>query len=203
MLISTLFTNPIEFVLLAVCLLLSLTVHEFAHAYASNKLGDPTAKMLGRLTLNPIKHLDPFGTLMMLLVGFGWGKPVPVNDYNLKNPRRDSAIIAFAGPLSNIILASICAILYHAFFANNILGSLLNLLAYFNLALCFFNLFPVFPLDGFKVVSGLLPHETSLKWEETERYGVYILAILFFTGFTSRLLSPLIGVSMKLLGLGL
>src|SRR3989339_661935 len=111
MLISLLFQNPLVFLFLAVVLIVSLAIHEFAHAYASDKLGDPTAKSLGRLTLNPLAHLDPVGTLLMLVAGFGWGKPVPFNPMYLKNPKRDTAIISFAGPFANFVIALVFILL--------------------------------------------------------------------------------------------
>ncbi len=204
MFISTLFENPILFIAVALSLVLSLTIHEFAHAYVSDRLGDPTAKYLGRVTLNPLKHLDPIGTAMLLIVGFGWGKPVPFDPRNLKNPKRDAAIISFAGPLSNLILALLFAGVYHLSANATGLGLLLTVFAFlmvnYNLLLAFFNLIPVHPLDGFKVVYGLLPNNLAVQWIQIERYGVYILLFLLLTRSVTTLISPFIDLSMKILG---
>jgi len=107
MLLELLFSNPLIFILVAAALILSISVHEFAHAYVADKLGDPTPRYLGRVTLNPKAHLDPIGTLLLVVAGFGWGKPVPFNPNNLSNPKRDAALISFAGPLSNFFMAII------------------------------------------------------------------------------------------------
>jgi len=109
-LIANYLSNPMSLLFVAAALLSAITVHEFAHAFMAERLGDPTPRLQGRLTLNPLAHLDPLGTLMLFIIGFGWGKPVQFDPYNLKNPRRDAALISFAGPLSNIILASILSI---------------------------------------------------------------------------------------------
>src|SRR5688572_2528428 len=111
--LGDLFNNPLSFFLWLVALTIAITIHEFAHAYTADRLGDPTPRLQGRLTLNPLAHLDPMGTLMMLLVRFGWGKPVQFDPFNLRNPRRDGAIISLAGPVSNFLLATLCSILLH------------------------------------------------------------------------------------------
>jgi Zn-dependent protease len=201
MLLQLLFDNPIVFVFLAGALILSITIHEFAHAYSAQKLGDPTAKLLGRVTLNPLAHLDPIGTLFLLIAGFGWGKPVPFDARNLDNPKRDSAIISFAGPLSNFLLAILLAILIRILPQNEILTVFLYFAIFFNLILGFFNLIPLHPLDGFKVVYGLLPFNLAWQWQQTQRYGIFILMLLVFTRSTSVILMPLVAISMGLLGL--
>ncbi len=201
MLISLLFSNPILFVLVALALVISLTIHEFAHAYASFKLGDPTANAMGRLTLNPLAHLDPIGTIMLLTLGFGWGKPVLFNPEFLRNPKRDGALIAFAGPLSNFILALLLSFAVRFFGVDSLIGLALLIVIQTNLGLGFFNLIPLHPLDGFKVVNGFLPENLSYQWMEMERYGVFILMILIFTRTTSSILGPLINIAMKFLGL--
>ena len=114
MFLNLLFQSPLVFLLVAAALILSLSIHEFAHAYVADKLGDPTARYLGRVTLNPLAHLDPVGTMLLLFLGFGWGKPVPFNADNLANPKRDSALISFAGPAANFILALLFALVFHA-----------------------------------------------------------------------------------------
>jgi len=204
MFIQLLFDSPILFIVQAVCLVLSLTVHEFAHAYAAHKLGDDTAKYLGRLSLSPAKHLDPLGTLLLLTLGFGWGKPVPFNPNNLKRPREGGAIISFAGPLSNLILSVFFAILH------NLVGNSLGVISlffyfmvYYNLLLAFFNLLPFHPLDGFKVVFGSLPRNLALQWMQMEQFGLLILIVLLVTRSTSIILSPLLDISMKILGVSI
>ena len=204
MLIQLLFDNPVLFILLSLCLVLSLTVHEYAHALAAHKLGDDTAKYLGRLSLNPAKHLDPLGTLLLLTLGFGWGRPVPFNPNNLKNPREGGAIISFAGPLSNLILSGMFALLFHLIGPNlEILALFFYFMVYYNLLLAFFNLLPFHPLDGFKVVFGLLPRNLALQWMQMEQFGLIILIVLLATRSTSIILTPLLDISMKLLELSI
>jgi Zn-dependent protease len=204
MFISTLFESPILFIAVALSLVVSLTIHEFAHAYVSNYLGDPTAKYLGRVTINPLKHLDPLGTVLLLVLGFGWGKPVPFDPRNLKNPKRDAALISFAGPLSNLILAVLFAFVYHLSISSQgflaLVGVFSFLMVQYNLLLAFFNLIPVHPLDGFKVVYGLLPKNLAVQWIQFERYGFYILLFLLLTRSINTLISPFIDISMKILG---
>jgi len=201
MLLNLLFENPLIFVVIASSLVVSLTIHEFAHAYVASILGDPSPKMMGRVSLNPMRHLDPLGTVMLLLAGFGWGKPVLVNDYNFKHPRRDMALVALAGPISNLTLATITAFLIRFVFVDLVfISSILSVIVYYNLILCFFNLIPVPPLDGFKVIGGFLPLDFSVKWYEFEKYGVYVLLIMFMTGATSKIITPFVGIAMKILG---
>jgi Zn-dependent protease len=201
MLIQLLFNNPIVFIFLAGALVISITIHEFAHAFSALKLGDPTAKLLGRVTLNPLAHLDPLGTLFLLMAGFGWGRPVPFDARNLHNPKRDSAIISFAGPLSNFILAILLALILKVLSPSEILSVFLYFAIFYNLILGFFNLIPLHPLDGFKVLYGILPLELAWQWKQTQRYGIYILMLLVFTRTTSVILEPLVFTSMRFLGL--
>ena len=190
----------VTFIIWAVSLVLAVSVHEFAHALAADKLGDNTPRLFGRLTLNPLAHLDPLGTLLILISGFGWGKPTPVNPLNMEDPHRDTAIVSLAGPVSNIILAILLALpirlgLWWGIFL--LPGIILNI------GLAVFNLIPIFPLDGFKIVSGVLPMELAATWEQTARYG-YIL-ILFFVFFPLGNFSLLSGfvhpLSQKILSL--
>jgi Zn-dependent protease len=195
-------TNPIlaivTFGFYAISLIISITVHEFAHAYAAYRLGDKTAEFHNRLNLNPLNHLDPIGTAMILFVGFGWGKPTPFNPWNLKKPRRDSALISIAGPISNFLMAIIGAILFHltpenlifkyAFFQN---------FTILNIALGLFNLVPIAPLDGFKVVGGILPRHLYHSWQQLEKYG--FLFLLFFVFLGGGILGALIGVPARFL----
>jgi Zn-dependent protease len=187
---------------MAVILIFSLSVHEFSHALTADKLGDPTAKHLRRLTLDPRAHLDPLGMLFLLLFGFGWGKPVPFNPINLKNPRRDSAIIALAGPFSNILLAITFSLLIKILGTGGLIGAFLYLAVFYNLILAFFNLLPFGPLDGFKVVFGFLPPNLAVQWIQMQNFGLYILLFLVVTRSTNQILDPLVSFSLRLLGLG-
>lgn len=179
-----LFTNPITAIAWVVAIVLAISFHEFAHAYAAYKLGDNTARDLGRLTINPLKHLDVIGTLLLLLVGFGWGKPVPFNPYNLKNQKWGPAIVSVAGPLANVILAVIFGIIlkfvvmYTVLPIENGLVQLLNSLVIINVILAVFNLLPIPPLDGSKILYAFLPERMMGSVAALERYGPYVLIFL-------------------------
>lgn len=192
--------SPLLFILFAIIFVLALTIHEWAHALAAYKLGDPTAKYAGRLTLNPAAHLDLMGTILIVLVGIGWGKPVPVNPLNFKNPRRDSALVAFAGPFSNILTAVVIALAIRFLGLSVAVSSFLYATMLFSLRLAFFNLLPVFPLDGSSVVYGVLPVSLLYQWEQLQRYGIYILLFLIMTGTVGYFISPLTEFSLRLLG---
>ena len=181
-----------KLMLIAPPILLALTFHEYAHAYAANKYGDDTAKQSGRLSLNPLRHLDPLGTIMIFLVHFGWAKPVPVNPFRLKNPKKDMLWISAAGPLANILMALISGILLRVIFA--VAGSpaehpIMDLFIFMvvmslqiNLALAIFNILPIAPLDGSKILSGLLPAGYEKAIFFLERYGPFILIGLIIFG---------------------
>ncbi len=200
MLISLLFRDPFAFVTLALSLIISISIHEFAHAFIAYKLGDPTAKVLGRVTLNPKAHLDPLGTLLLFVAGFGWGRPVPFDPSYLKNPKRDSALISFAGPASNFLLAAALAFVIRLL-PGGVLGQVLYLVVYYNLILGFFNLIPIHPLDGFKVVHGILPQSLSAQWLQMAPYGIWILLLLVFTRTVGAIVQPFLDLTMKVLGL--
>lgn len=215
---GSLFNDPFSFIAWAIALVVAITIHEFAHAYAAERLGDPTPRLMGRLTLNPLAHLDPLGTIMLLIARFGWGKPVVFDPFNLRNPRRDSAIISIAGPVSNIILATICAVLlqillsfrlvlftnpFISLFAYSLIPILSNIIV-LNVILAVFNLVPIHPLDGFKIVGGILPDEYAKQWYELESYGMIFLIFLIFPifGGTSPIrtvISPIINVILGIL----
>lgn len=187
-LISLLTSDPYSFFIVAIGLVISITIHEFAHALVAYKLGDATPKLQGRVTLNPISHLDPLGTVLMLLFGFGWGRPVEYDVYNLRSPKRDTGLISAAGPLSNILLGIILIILARVFMIEDLLT-----IAYLNFFLAFFNLIPIYPLDGFNVVLSLLSYESALMWRETEKYSLIFLIVLIFTNIPSVIISPISG----------
>ena len=178
--------------LIAPPILLALTFHEYAHAYVANRLGDDTAKQSGRLSLNPLRHLDPLGTIMIFLVHFGWAKPVPVNPYRLKNPKKDMLWISAAGPCANMILAFASGILLRLLVATageSDQTSFMGLLIYvvfmslqINLALAIFNILPIAPLDGSKILSGLLPDGFGKMFYYMERYGPFVLLGLIIFG---------------------
>lgn len=178
-----LYTDPPVFILTMAMIVVAIAVHEFAHAYAADKLGDPTPRLQGRLTLSPIAHLDPIGTLLIIFTGFGWGRPVLFDPYNLKNPIRDAAIIAIAGPASNFLLASFAALMLIVFSDLGIIAAVLKNFILLNLGLGLFNLIPVAPLDGFKIVAGLLPKEQVKSWYELEQYGIFFLIALILPLF--------------------
>lgn len=182
--ISSLFSNPLAFFVYIIALLIAIAVHEFSHALVADQLGDPTPKLQGRLTLNPIVHIDTIGMILLLVFGFGWGKPVVFDPFNLKNPRKDAALISIAGPISNFIVAIVLAIglrlmqLFdlHILFA---IGSFLFIpIISLNVVLGIFNLIPINPLDGFKIVGGILSDEKSREWYQLERYGMFFLILL-------------------------
>ena len=196
--ISLLFSNPIYFFISLLALVLAISVHEFAHGFAADRLGDPTPRLQGRLTLKPTAHLDKMGLLFLMLFGFGWGKPVEFDPYNLKNPRKDAAIISFAGPVSNFILAILCSILLRSIIFLN-LGILktigiifLPAFITYNVILGVFNLLPIHPLDGFKIVGGFLSRERAAEWYQLERYGMIFLILLIIPIGSSSMLDSII-----------
>jgi Zn-dependent protease len=181
------FNNPIGFLFRACSFLVAITVHEYAHAWVSDRLGDPTAKLMGRLSFNPIKHLDVIGTLLILFAGIGWAKPVMIDPFNLRNPKRDTAYIAFAGPVANILTAIILSIVYALLTRIIGVSSLSTILFLFlgytiimNVSLAVFNLIPIHPLDGYSVVGGFLSGEKAQQWHELQRYGIIFLLLLIF-----------------------
>ncbi|HWP92797.1 MAG TPA: site-2 protease family protein [Thermodesulfobacteriota bacterium] len=177
-------------------ILFALTVHEFCHAWVADMLGDDTAKRQGRLTLNPIAHLDVFGTILMFLAGFGWAKPVPVNPLNFENPRKGMLLVAIAGPISNLAMAIVAGMILK-FGIIDVKGIVINpsvtgimptilvmviLTLQFGVALAVFNMLPLPPLDGSRVVYGLLPERQAYAYSRFEPYGIIILFGLFFFG---------------------
>lgn len=202
-----------EIVLLAFPILIAVTFHEVAHGYVADKLGDPTARMMGRLTLNPIKHLDLIGTLVFVFTRMiGWAKPVPVNPLNLRNPQKDMMWVSLAGPAANMVIAIIASIVYRLLqsfpisssdlFGQKILVPVI-LITYLtvtiNIGLGIFNLIPVPPLDGSKILMGLLPHKQAVAYSRIEPYGFFILLGLIFFRITDYVIFPVIIILRYLL----
>jgi Zn-dependent protease len=177
--IETLISSPLSFVISLLAIAAAITIHEFAHAWAADRLGDPTPRMQGRLTLNPLAHLDPLGTLMLVLFRFGWGKPVQFDQFNLKNPRRDAMLISIAGPVSNLLTATLAAILLR-FLPSNLLTFLtLQPFIVISVVLAVFNFVPVHPLDGGKILSGILPLSLAKEWEQIQaQFGTILLIMM-------------------------
>ncbi len=186
-------------------LIIAITIHEFSHALLADRLGDPTPRSQGRLSLNPLAHLDPLGTLMLFLVHFGWGKPVIFDPYNLAHPRRDAGIISIAGPASNLLLAAILSLLIHFTPIPYLLMPMFYAIILLNISLAVFNLIPVYPLDGEKILAAILPRDLAYEYQAVmNRYGtiILILMVLPLFGGTSpvvSLISPVIAFLSHLL----
>jgi Zn-dependent protease len=204
-----------QLIIAAIPILIAITFHEVAHGFVAHKLGDPTAKIMGRLTLNPIAHIDPVGTIIvpiMLFIFskgtfiFGTAKPVPVNFHNLRHPRRDSALVSAAGPTMNVIIAFTSILLFilvhkiptqsifSTFVSQKIMIPLSIMLQYsisFNIFIAAFNLLPVPPLDGGRIVTSLLPMKHSYQFSKLEPYGILIVLALWFTGIAYYIIAPI------------
>lgn len=195
-LLTLLTSDPLAFVLVAIPLLFSIIIHEVAHGWVAYRMGDPTAKWLGRLSLNPLKHLDPIGTLMLFLFGFGWAKPVPVNFNNISDTRRGLIFVSSAGILANILLAFLALLLIRLFsisssgFALNLLYKVCQYVALINITLAALNLIPIPPLDGSKILMGIVSRRTQYLLSRLEPYGFFIIIGFLYLG----ILNPLIGV---------
>lgn len=184
-----------------IVLALAFTVHEFAHAYVAYKFGDPTAKNQGRLTLSPFAHLDPIGTLLIFIAGFGWAKPVPVNRFYFKNPRLAGVLVSVAGPLSNLVIAFIGLAVWYILLSTGALSSLssgmaeglhqfFNILIFLNITLFIFNLFPFPPLDGYRIIEDLAPSGIRAKMTQFESYGMVVFLILVLTPLDKYTIQP-------------
>lgn len=197
--------SPLQMILRIPGFLLAISVHEYAHARMAFRLGDDTAERAGRMTLEPWAHFDLVGAIMLLLFGFGWARPVPVEPYRMKNPRKDMATVSLAGPMANILLFLFLQIVVVLLatrirFAGTRLYYIPNILqeaAYINLGLGVFNLIPVPPLDGSRILARFLPSTMLDAWENLERYGFIILVILLSTGVASRFMRPIMTLLIR------
>nr|WP_239558534.1 site-2 protease family protein [Peribacillus deserti] len=178
-------------------MIIAFTLHEFAHAFVAYKFGDPTAQKQGRLTLNPAVHLDPLGTLLLLVAGFGWARPVPVNRHYFKNPRLAGILVSIAGPLSNLVIAVIGFMIFFGFAGAGILQdneyvfNFLQTLIEINIILFVFNLLPFPPLDGYRVLEDLAPDNIRAKMSQLEMYGSLIFLVLVITPLGDYIIDPI------------
>jgi len=199
---SGLFSDPAAFLaelmLKIPALLIAVTIHELAHAIVADRLGDPTPRALGRITLNPFPHIDPLGALAFVVAGFGWAKPVPVNAANLRHPRRDMALVAAAGPISNFLMAFVGLVLFVLARQSGLVGvpvaQVLLWIFQFNLALGIFNLIPLPPLDGGHFLPYFLPAGAWPLLRQLQQYGPIILILLIVSGVTRYIVGPVLAV---------
>ncbi|OGK21062.1 hypothetical protein A2866_01890 [Candidatus Roizmanbacteria bacterium RIFCSPHIGHO2_01_FULL_39_8] len=206
--------NLISLPIFIFILIYSIILHEVAHGLVADYLGDPTARLMKRLTLNPFPHIDPIGSillpLLLIVTGsnflFGWAKPVPFDPFNLKNPRRDSALISLAGPATNLFIALVGSILMRLliFIELPVLSTIgmliLPVVIIINISLAVFNLLPIAPLDGFKIVGGILSEHRAKEWYELERYGfIFLMILLISPGLLNIIVGPVINFLRSLL----
>ena len=195
--------NLLPDIILFLGLIIAITIHEFSHALAADRFGDPTPRSYGRLSLNPLRHLDPLGTLMLFIAHFGWGKPVPIDPYNLT--KKEESLVALAGPTSNLLLAVVFSLLVRLLPVNFLLIGIIQQFILINISLAVFNLLPIPPLDGSKLFLNLLPEQQSIEWQRVfDQYGFLLLALLLFLPFggsnlISLIISPIINLIANLL----
>jgi len=199
-LLRLLINDPIAFVLLIIPLLYSVVIHEVAHGWVANRMGDPTAKLLGRLSLNPLKHLDPVGTLMLFLVGFGWAKPVPINMNNIADRRKGLIFVSSAGILANILLAFGSLLVYRLLDLTSARTvSLIGNFASINITLAALNLIPIPPLDGSKILMGFASRNTQYFLARIEPYGFFILIALLYLGWLDDFIGFIRGIIVMII----
>lgn len=213
--LKTLSGNPGDYliheILMIPGIVIGLSFHEYAHALAAYRLGDPTPKFQGRLTVNPMAHVDPFGFIALLLIGFGWGRPVEINPYNFKKPRRDELIVSLAGVTMNLVIAAVFSVIYRILSTSagisilapgigGYIGYMIFYIIYINIVLMIFNLLPVPPLDGFGIVTEIFDLKRKPWYYTVYSNGFFILMILIIFNVTDIVLHPLINVFMGLMG---
>jgi len=196
-LLNLLLNNPLTFILIAIPLMYAIILHELAHGWVAFRMGDSTAKHLGRLSLNPLKHLDPMGTIMLFIFGFGWAKPVPVNFSNIRDYRKGMILVSSAGIIANMILAFIALFLYSLLSPpeSSMTGQLLYFFAKINILLAAFNLIPIPPLDGSKILLGFAPPNIQAYLLRLERFGFFIIIGLLYLG----ILDPVIDFLQRII----
>jgi len=202
-LLNLLIQDPVTFVLLAVPLLYSIILHELAHGWVAWRMGDPTAKWLGRLTLNPLKHLDPLGTAMLFLFGFGWAKPVPVNLSNIPNTRRGFILVSSAGIIANMIVAFLALLVWRILAPPPLsnIAKILYYLAQINIMLASFNLIPIPPLDGSKILMGFSSRKFQYALSRLEPYGFFIIIGLLYLGVLDPVIAFFRWIILLIIGL--
>ena len=195
-----------QFLYVAITLIIAFTLHELAHAFVAYKFGDDTAARQGRLTLNPLKHLDPIGTILIFIAGFGWAKPVPVNRFFFKNPRLAGVLVSIAGPLSNLLLVILAIGIWYGLLATGLGPSIppsivefMNIFIWLNMVLFVFNLLPFPPLDGYRIIEDLAPANIRAKLTQYENYGIIIFLILVITPLDQYTISPLMNTLIPFL----
>jgi len=202
-LLNLLINDPLTFILLAVPLLYSIILHELAHGWVAYRMGDATAKWLGRLSLNPIKHLDPIGTLMLFIFGFGWAKPVPVNFNNMHNTRKGLILVSSAGIVTNMILAFLAFFFFRLLSPapSGVLSTFLYYLAQINIILASFNLIPIPPLDGSKILMGFASERFQYYLSRLEPFGLFIIIGLLYIGALDPLIAFFRWIILTLIGI--
>ena len=201
-LLNLLINDPVTFVLLAIPLLYSVIIHELAHGWVAYRMGDPTAKQQGRLSLNPLSHLDPVGTLMLFIFGFGWARPVPVNFNNLRDTRKGLIFVSSAGIIANMLLAFIAFFLFRLLSPtpSGVLATFLYFLAQINIILAAFNLIPIPPLDGSKILMGFVSERFQYLLSRLEPYGFFVIIALLYVGALNPLIDFFRWVILTLIG---